>query len=59
MILAAVDDKADITLVELRDLLAQQGVAVAISTLWRFFARRKIMLKKSPGMRRSRIVPTS
>ena len=59
VILAAVDKKADITLAELRDLLAQQGVAVAISTLWRFFARRKITLKKSPGMRRSRTVPTS
>ena len=59
VILAAVEKKADITLAELRDLLAQQGVAVAISTLWRFFARRKITLKKSPGMRRSRIVQTS
>lgn len=59
VILAAVDKKADITLAELRDLLAQQGVAVAISTLWRFFERRKITLKKSPGMRRSRTVPTS
>ena len=36
-----------------------RGVAVAVSTLWRFFARRKITLKKSPGMRRSRTVPTS
>ena len=58
-ILQAVQGKPDITLAELRDLLAQQGVKVAISSLWRFFARRKITLKKSPGMRRSRIVPTS
>ena len=58
VILAAVDKKADITLAELRDLLAQQVVAVAISTLWRFFERRKITLKESPGMQRSRTVPT-
>jgi transposase len=58
VILTAVDEKPDITLAELRELLMQQGVAVAISTLWRFSARRKITLKKSPGMRRSRSVPT-
>jgi hypothetical protein len=45
-------------LAELRELLAGQGVGVAISTLWGVFARRKITLKKSPGMPRSRIVPT-
>ena len=59
VILAAVEGKPDITLVELRDLLAAQGVAVAVSTLWRFFARRKITLKKSLGMRWSRTVPMS
>ena len=59
VILAAVEEKPDITLAELRELLAQQEVAVAISTLWRFFARRKITLKKSPRMQRSRTVPTS
>ena len=59
VILAAVEAKSDITLVELRAMLAERGVAVAVSTLWRFFARRKITVKKSPRMRRSRIVPTS
>jgi transposase len=59
VILGAVEDKPDITLAELRELLAGDGVAVAVSTLWRFFARRKITLKKSPRMRRSRIVRTS
>ena len=59
LILAAVEEKPDITLAELRELLMSQGVAVAVSTLWRFFARRKITLKKSPGMPRSRTVPTS
>ena len=59
VILGAVEAKPDITLVELRALLAEQGVGVAVSTLWRFFARRKITVKKSPRMRRSRTVPTS
>ena len=59
VILGAVEEKPDITLVELRELLARDGLAVAVSTLWRFFARRKITLKKSPRMRRSGTVPTS
>ena len=59
VILGAVEDQPDITLAELRELLAREGVAVAVSTLWRFFARRKITLKKSPHMLRSRTVPTS
>jgi transposase len=57
VILAAVEEKPDITLAELRELLAGHGVGVAISTLWRFFARRKITLKKGLGMR-NRIVQT-
>ena len=59
VILDAVAKQSDITLAELRDLLAARGVSVGIATLWRFFARRKITLKKSPGMQRSRIVPMS
>ena len=59
VILDAVAKQSDITLAELRDLLAGRGVSVGIATLWRFFARRKITLKKSPGMLRSRIVPMS
>src|SRR5215210_8405177 len=45
VILGAVEERPDITLAELRGLLAEHGVAVAVSTLWRFFARRKITLK--------------
>lgn len=59
VILNAVARQPDITLAELRELLAAHGVGVGIATIWRFFARRKITLKKSPGMQRSRIVPTS
>ena len=44
MILDAVAKQSDITLAELRALLAGRGVGIA--TLWRFFARRKITLKK-------------
>ena len=59
VILGAVARQPDITLAELRELLAGHSVSAGIATLWRFFARRKITLKKSPGMQRSRIVPMS
>lgn len=59
VILQAVEAQQDITLVELRAMLAERGMAVAVSSLWRFFARRKITVKKSPRTPRSRTVPTS
>ena len=59
VILGAIKRQPDITLNELRALLAEGGVSVAISTLWRFFDRHEITLKKRPGMQRSRSVPTS
>jgi transposase len=46
LILDAVAAKSDITLVELRGKLMEQGVAAGIASLWRFFKRRKITLKK-------------
>ena len=49
MILGAVAERSDITLAELRELLAGHGVSVGIATLWRFFARRKITLQKKSG----------
>jgi len=58
-ILEKVREEPDITLVELRAHLVGRGVSVAVSTLWRFFARHRITLKKRPGTRPSRIVPTS
>ncbi|WP_375428947.1 IS630 family transposase [uncultured Sphingomonas sp.] len=39
----------DITLAELRAALAAEGVAVAVSTLWRFFARHDHTRKKKTG----------
>lgn len=45
-ILNAVDAKSDITLAELRDKLKDHGATASIASLWRFFQRRKITLKK-------------
>lgn len=58
-ILDTLAQRPDITLAELRALLAEQGVVVGIATLWRFFARRQITLKKRPRTPPSRTVPTS
>lgn len=59
VILGALERKSDITLADLRAELAGHGIGVSIAGLWRFFKRRRITLKKRPGMRPSRIVPTS
>jgi transposase len=59
LILAALEEKCDITLHELKARLAEQGISVGIGTLWRFFDRHKITLKKRPRMRPSRTAPTS
>ncbi len=59
LILDLVEAEGDITLAELRARLAEQGVPVAVSTLWRFFRRHRITLKKRPGTRPSRTVPMS
>jgi transposase len=58
-ILALVEKQPDITLHELRAALAERGVTVGIATLWRFFARRRITLKKRRRTPPSRIAPTS
>lgn len=59
VILALVAEKPDMTLHEIRAALAERGVSVAVSTLWRFFERHRVALKKRPPTLRSRIVPTS
>jgi hypothetical protein len=38
--------KSDITLDGLRTILAGHGVSTSIATLWRFFARHRILRKK-------------
>lgn len=59
LILGLLDRTPDITLSELRVELAEAGVPVGVATLWRFFARRRITLKKSRRTRRSSNGPTS
>jgi transposase len=58
-ILGLVQATPDLTLGELRSALLGQGLSFGISTLWRFFARRQMTLKKRPPTRPSRIGPMS
>jgi len=44
----------DLTLEEIQASLAERGVNVAISTIWRFFHRRRISFKKNGARRRAR-----
>lgn len=54
-LLAEVDAEPDVTLAELRERLwRDKGVSVAISTLWRFFDRHRLTLKKRRRMPPSR-----
>ncbi len=59
LILSLVEQKADATLAELRAALAERGIAVGMGTLWRFFDRHKITLKKSRRTLTSKAAPTS
>lgn len=59
MILSLVAATPDMTLSEIRAALAETGASFGIATLWRFFDRRRITLKKRPLMRPSRAVPMS
>ena len=49
-ILKTVADRKDITLAELQELLAKQGARFGIGTLWRFFDRHGITVKKRRRM---------
>ena len=53
-ILKAVENRKDITLAELQARLARRGVRFGIGTLWRFFDRHGITVKK-----RRRMLPSS
>jgi transposase len=57
-LLSCVEKERDITLAELQRKLAARGTQVGISTLWRFFDRRRITLKKRRRMQPSKTVPT-
>jgi len=50
LILSLVDETPDITLMEIKTRLAASGLVVGIATVWRFFDRRKITLKKRRRM---------
>ncbi len=59
VILKAVEEKPDVTLEELRALLANHGFEASISAIWRFFARRGVTWKKRLRTPASRSAPTS
>jgi transposase len=59
LILGLVEDKPDMTLEELRAVLAAQGVSAGYGTLWRFFDRHGMTRKKRLRTPASRIVRTS
>ena len=58
-ILGELDKRRDITLAEMRVLLAERGLAVALSTVGRFFARHGITRKKRRLTPANKIVRTS
>jgi transposase len=53
-LLSCVEKERDITLAELQRKLAARGTHVGIGTLWRFFDRRCITLKKDGACSRAR-----
>lgn len=58
-ILSLLAERPDTTLVEFQEALAKTGHRFSVSTIWRFFDRRRLTLKKSPRTRPSRSAPTS
>ena len=58
VILEQVARTPDITLGELRATLGERGVSVGTTSLWRFFQRRRMTLKKRRRMRPNRSAAT-
>jgi transposase len=58
-IMKTVADRKDITLVELQERLARRGARFGIGTLWRFFDRHGITVKKRRRMLTNRTAPMS
>ena len=54
-ILQKVEQQPDITLAELCAAMAERGIQISSSSLWRFFKRRDITLKKRQRMRTSKV----
>lgn len=59
LILGRLEAQPDITLAEMQAVLAEQGVTVSTTAVWRFFDRRRITLKKSRRTRTSKVGQTS
>ena len=59
VILGELAAKTDITLAELKGRLAELGIQAGIGTLWRFFKRHGITLKKRRRMLPNSTAPTS
>src|SRR3954468_23122 len=59
LIVSLYEATPDITLQELRAALAERGVSVSYRSLWRFFDRHRITVKKSRRTRPSRTGRTS
>jgi transposase len=57
-ILGAVAQQPDTTLAELKAKLEERGMSVGIGTLWRFFQRHRITLKKRVRMPLSKSAQT-
>lgn len=58
-ILALVEARPDMTLTEIKTVLAEQNVSVGTGTLWRFFRRHAITRKKRPRTPPNKTAPTS
>ena len=56
-VLGWIDEKRDITLVEISDRLAAEGHVFAPSTIWRLLHRHDYTVKKRPPMPQSRTAP--
>lgn len=59
LILSILEETADITIEELRAVLAERGHAFGYATIHRFLKRHAITRKKRPGTRLSRTARTS
>lgn len=55
LILGRLEAQPDITLAEMQAVLAEHGVTVSTTAVWRFFDRRRITLKKSRRTRTSKV----
>jgi transposase len=52
-LLSLLGERADLTLEEIRELLGERGVQVAVSSIWRFFDRHGISFKKNRARSRT------